>query len=302
VLAGAAIAFAVTERLKLEQSPVTGTRVTKVFSPICRCETRRATIAFRLRKPYRVELNVIDAEGREVRRLLDGARLERGAHEFAWNGRGDDGRLLPEGRYRPKLELDRGARTIVLPNPIRLDVTAPRVNVLGVEPRAFSPDSDGRADGVRVRYRVNERARATLHVNGIARVRSRFRPLRGALSWYGRVEGRTRPPGEYALAVGAADLAGNLARLARAGTVRLRYLELDQATVRARPGAIVRIGVSTDVPSARWTLRRGRRIVESGAARPTGVVLRAPQRPGRYRLSVEAGGYRALALVVVRRA
>ena len=41
LLAGSALAFGVAERLKLEKSPVAGTEVDKVFSPVCRCPQRR---------------------------------------------------------------------------------------------------------------------------------------------------------------------------------------------------------------------------------------------------------------------
>ena len=121
LLVGSAVAFGVAERLKVEKSPVAGTMVDKVFSPVCRCPQRRAMISFRLRRADRLKLSLLDDEGREIRILVSGERAARGPHEFLWNGRDDDGRLVPEGRYRPKVELGRADRTIVLPNPIRVD-------------------------------------------------------------------------------------------------------------------------------------------------------------------------------------
>ena len=43
LLAATAAAFAITERLKLTPSPILGTRVSKTFSPICRCATGSAS-------------------------------------------------------------------------------------------------------------------------------------------------------------------------------------------------------------------------------------------------------------------
>ena len=64
---------------------------------------------------------------------------------------------MPEGRYRPKVELGRADRTIVLPNPInrRRDRARP-CGSSPSGPRALSPDGDGRGDIVRVRYRASE--------------------------------------------------------------------------------------------------------------------------------------------------
>jgi len=300
LLAGSAVSFAVSEKLKLEKSPISHTRVDKVFSPLCGCPSRRAQIRFRLRRSDRVRLSIIDAEGRETRRLVDGRRLGRGFHHFTWNGRDDAGRLVPEGRYRPKVELDRARRTIVLPNPIRVDVTRPRLSVVGVEPRVISPDGDGRGDRVLVRYRMSERAHALLFVNGVQRVRTRSQRPAWQLAWYGKLAGRSLPPGRYRIALVAQDLAGNRSRRVAAGVVRIRYVEIERRRLRVRPGGPLRLSVSTDAAGVRYALRRGSSVVAAGAAGHR-LVLRAPRRPGRYVLSVEAAGHRARALVLVTR-
>ena len=50
VLLGAtAAAFVITERLKLQPSPITHVFVTKVFSPTFECDTDLAVVGFRLR-------------------------------------------------------------------------------------------------------------------------------------------------------------------------------------------------------------------------------------------------------------
>ena len=301
LLVGSAVAFGVAERLKVEKSPVAGTAVDKVFSPVCKCPQRRASIAFRLRRADRLELSLLDDEGREVRRLVDGERAVRGPHEFFWNGRDDDGRLVPEGRYRPKVELGRADRTIVLPNPITVDLTPPTVRVLSTRPRAISPDGDGHGDIARVRYRGNERIHGLLYVNGRFRVLSRSQRQGGVLQWVGGAPGGGKlPPARYRLSVQAKDLAGNLSRRVPAGAVELRYIHLGERRLTAAPGQIVRVEAEADAPRVQWLLRRGSSVVLRGTARRA-VRLRAPELPGRYVLVVSAAGHAARALLVVRR-
>jgi hypothetical protein len=301
LLAGSALAFGVAERLKLEKSPVAGTEVDKVFSPVCKCPQRHARIAFRLRRADRLTLSLLDSEGKRVRTLVDGERYNRGLHHFFWNGRGADGRLAPEGLYRPKVVLGNADRTIVLPNPIRVDVTRPSVAVTLVKPRLISPDSDGHGDVVRVRYRANERVRGILLVNGLRRVLSSRQRLTGQLEWTAGGSGvRTLPPGTYRLAVQAQDLAGNLSKIAPAGPVRLRYIGLAPLRADAKPGALVSYAASTDALRVRWVLRRGSSVVKRGLAGRK-IRLRAPNAAGRYVLTARVAGHRAHATLLVRK-
>jgi hypothetical protein len=59
LLGATAAAFAVSERLKLEPSPITKTRVAKVFSPVCNCSQRVARVQFRLRRTDRLTVQVL---------------------------------------------------------------------------------------------------------------------------------------------------------------------------------------------------------------------------------------------------
>ena len=54
LLVATALAFVYTEKLKLTLSPILGTKVDKVLSPVCDCETSAAAISFRLRKGDRI--------------------------------------------------------------------------------------------------------------------------------------------------------------------------------------------------------------------------------------------------------
>lgn len=299
LLVGSAAAFGVAERLKVEKAPVTGTEVDKVFSPVCKCPQRRARIAFRLRRSDRLELTLLDEEGREVRTLVDGERAVKGPHEFFWNGRDDSGRVVPEGRYRPKVELGRADRTIVLPNPIGVDVTSPTVKVVSRRPHAISPDGDGYGDIVRVRYRANERVNGLLFVNGRLRVVGRSQRQAGVLQWVGgAARGGKLPPGRYRLSVQARDLAGNLSNRVPAGVIPLRYVRLNERIVSAAPGDVVRVGIEADAPRVEWLLRRGSSVVARGRARSE-IRFRAAE-PGRYTLVATVGDHADRAAVVVR--
>src|ERR1051325_7947784 len=70
LLGGSAAAFAFTEHLKLEKSPVYNTQVGKQLGPNCRCQHDHVGIQFTLRKPDRLSLVVVDSDGKLVRTLL----------------------------------------------------------------------------------------------------------------------------------------------------------------------------------------------------------------------------------------
>ena len=108
LLGGTAAAFAVTEGLKLQRSPITSTQVPlKVFSPVCGCSRRFAPIAFRLRKADRVTVKIENDQGTIVRTLVAGKASARGRFSVSWDGRDDAGNLLPQGSYKPRVHLAR---------------------------------------------------------------------------------------------------------------------------------------------------------------------------------------------------
>jgi len=59
----------------------------------------RTTIQFTLTDPARVILEIYDAAGRHVRRLIDGRMMSAGTHRTPWNGRDDTGREVASGVY-----------------------------------------------------------------------------------------------------------------------------------------------------------------------------------------------------------
>ncbi|HVN61825.1 MAG TPA: FlgD immunoglobulin-like domain containing protein [Gaiellaceae bacterium] len=289
LLAATAGAFALTESLKLEKSPITGTKVAKTFSPVCNCPTRTARIAFRLRTANRLTVAIVDSDGKVVRTLVRGRSVPRGLAVLHWNGRDDAGQLLPDGSYKPRVHLSSDRRTILLPNPILLDTHPPRAAILSVVPQVFTP-GHGR---VTVTYRVSEPAGVILYVNGVRRVRSRFHPTRGKIQWYGTVGSVQLPAGGYRLRLAGIDLAGNLGPRTAPRSVRIRYIEPSTPLVRVRAGGPVVVHYLPALP-VRWVLD-GR----SGFAQRGVVRLRAPGQPGRYGLFLSRDSHGARVTVVV---
>lgn len=284
LLGATAAAFAFTERLKLERSPITGTKVDKVFSPVCECARDVAVISFVLRRPETVTVDILDPGGEPIRTLVRKRREPPGRVSYVWDGRDERDRIVEEGIYRPRVELERHGRTIVLPNPIRVDRTAPVIRLLQVYPRVFSPDGDGRGDRVTATWASDERARGMMLVDGRRRVISRFRRTQGRLVWFGRIDGKPVRPGTYELRLRGVDRAKNLSSRTRAVEVRVRYVELVRDRIEVAAGRRFAVRVSADARTFRW-LFAGRRGVGGGAV----LRLRAPDTPGTYPLYVVVG-------------
>jgi hypothetical protein len=290
LLGGTAAAFALTEGLKLQKGKITAARVDKVFSPTCGCTTRRAGIQFRLPQSDVVTVSVVSG-GHVVRTLARSVGVGAGWHTYYWNGKDDHGRRLKDGSYRPRVKLEDAGRTFTLPNPITLDTKRPQIRLVRYQ-HTFSPDGDHQRDLVRIRYRIDEPARALLYVNGQEKIRARLIDASGGLLlWRGGI--RPLPAGRYGLVLKAQDAAGNLSAASPPFYVRVRYIELARHRIKARARQAFTVGVLTDALSFSWRL--GRR---TGTAH--GGVLRVrADRPGWYRLIVTTNGHSDRALVQV---
>ena len=197
-----ATAFAVTQRLKLEPSPISKTRVSDIFSPVCRCATKAASIDFSLRSPDHLRIAIRTDSG-EVN-VAEGS-FPRGDVHVRWDGRDGSGELVPDGTYYPLVQLQRAGRTIDLPNPIRVDTIRPSIRLRSFRPRVFRPGTQK----LTVTYTVSEHAHALLFVDGRRRVFTASKRLRYLLHWSGKVHGRAIRPGRHKLKLVAEDLAGN---------------------------------------------------------------------------------------------
>jgi FlgD Ig-like domain len=298
LLVATAVAFAVTERLKLAKSPVYGTHVYPKtgFSPKCGCARGKTTIQIRLRHADDVGLRILNAKNKEVRDLGTVA-APRGQNVFRWDGRTDGNVIAPDGRYRAELHLARQHRTIILPNLVELDTKPPLVKSVTVNRDVFSPDGDQQADFVRVSYELSKPGHVNLYLGGKRILRTYRHPARGAFSWYGLANGTKLEPGSYTLEVGAVDAAGNSTPTKDRWRerVRLRYIELASSRITVPRGRRFSIGVSTDAKQYAWRLGDRKSVA-------TGPVLRllASTRHGRYTLTVSEQGHVSRATVIVR--
>jgi hypothetical protein len=309
LLGGTVAAFAVTEALKLERSPVTGPRFDSRFSPTCGCDTAVARLSVRLRTTDVVDAVIVDDEGESVRTLADDRAQEPGRTAFVWSGLDDAGRLVPDGAYRLRLHFEDSRRTILLPNEVVVDTKPPGVTLVEVTRRKLSPDGDGRRDRTWLVYSSTEKAAPLLFVDGQLEGEAEPRRAKSRILWKGRLGKRLLRAGPHLLALRVRDTAGNLSTVTDVVPVRIRYVELPRNVLRARPGAQIRVGIDTDVRRYSWVLRRLRaggpgRVALAGTSRRKTLALRLPRSlaPGRYRLVVRDGrGHQDRAFVLVRR-
>ena len=219
---------------------------------------------------------IVDSDGHVVRTLLTPTPVRAGRQRFGWDGRSDAGQVVPPGTYKPRLHLSNERRTILMPNPIKVDPTPPTIALVSLVPRVFSPGSAFRRHVVLVRYRTSEPARALLYVNGV-------------LHWFGT----GLPAGRYRLTLKAVDLAGNVSAGVPLGVVRIRYVEIRPHVLRALAGTRIGFRIVAGARRVDWHFGNS-----GGTTRPGLLVLRAPK-PGRYRLVVTVNGHKAQALAIV---
>jgi hypothetical protein len=290
LLGGSAAAFAVTERLKLERSPILATKVDKVVSPT---SGTRAKIFFRLRQADDVSVGIVAESGKVVRSLPRPRRRHAGLQRFFWDGRDDAGVVVKDGAYKPRVHLPNEHRTILLPNPILVDTVGPRISRGRLNLTVFSPDGDYRRDYLLLHYRASEPSRALLYANGRLVVKTQAFSTAGTVQWFGRETGVPLPAGRYRLELRALDEANNLGRPSRVFTVRIRFITLARHLIRVRAGGRIVVSVSTDARFYAWRL--GSR---HGRVRNRTLAIAAGA-PGRYQLVVSERGFSDRASVVV---
>jgi hypothetical protein len=252
---------------------------------------KTASIQFVLRKPGRLTVEIVNGSGTVVRTLARSKPANRGAQLFNWNGRGDNAEVVPDGTYRPRVHLSAEHRTILLPNPIRMDATAPVIALVSVRPRVLAPFAK-RHNFVRIHYRTNELAQALLYVDGEPKTHVRRFLRDGNFNW-GPKAAQYLSPGPHRLRLRSIDRATNLGPPSRALTIVARDVEVRPQLVRVRAGR--RFGFRI-LNAQRYAVHLG--SLHEQRSGPL-LVLRAPKLPGRYVLRVATDGHVARAAVVV---
>lgn len=301
LLAATAAAFALTERAKLELSPIYGTQPDQVFSPDSKDPRKKnAHIDFRVRKSENIDAWIQDSGGRRVDTLL----THRSVHpherlQLVWDSFTPSGIGVSDGTYHAVVKLERSHRTIVMPSDIKVDTSPPHITARPpTKYPIISPDGDGHADTFRIPYAVSEPAHAILLLRGKQVVYMNGQKTTGTLVWNGKAKVggvvKPLPPGRYVLAVAARDRAGNQSTGVRFAIGQVRYLTLARTRVVVRPGGRFALRVSTDAPQVDWLLHGRHGTLPRGT-----LHLRAPKSAGVYRLYLTVGSHTAVCSVVV---
>src|SRR5215204_6049115 len=148
-------AFFVTQQLKSEDPLVLRFAAKpKQLSPNGDRYRDSTDVGFDLSEPAKVTFSIMDGEGNEVRRLVDDRELAGDAkHRFAWNGRDDDGAVVPDGVYRMRVVRRDEGRVIDSAKRVRIDRVAPRVAIESAEPEVIAPREPGQRPQVKIAYR-----------------------------------------------------------------------------------------------------------------------------------------------------
>jgi hypothetical protein len=305
LLVATAAAFAITEHLKLEKSPIYGVQVSNghsggrraapaVFSPVCHCTTRQATVQITLRHTGHVTVTIVDSHHRTVATIAPDVLMRaRRSRTFLWRGRTDAGVRVPDGVYYPWVQLPRHIYRFI--NKITVDTVPPKVLSpprVKQQPVFFA----GRGRSVAISYSFSENAHAIVYLDGRKVVLGRQTRPSSTIKWAGKVDFKSIPAGRYVLSIGAVDLAGNEtpASERKDVTVVLRYVQVTPGRTTVKAGRHFKVHVET--AARRYTWRLGQR---HGERRGKTLRLRAPTTPGTYRLVVTANGHVTTSVVRV---
>ena len=157
---------------------------------------------------------------------------------------------------------------------------------------------------MRIAYVASEAANAVILVDGTVAGHGHLHGQgKASVGWDGTVQGKHLPAGRYSITLRARDRGGNFSRVSTPLEVRIRFVEVEPASIIVRRGSRLRFRVSSDAQTVSWRLMRGGRSVLAGTDRPGLVAVELPirVRVGRYTLRLREGAYSAHATVRVLR-
>lgn len=321
LVAATVAAFFVAQKIKNEPSTIQSVRHATLISP--NGDGRLDTIGFslRLQEADHVTLTIVDEDGDPVKVILDdrnlGAYENLDGGEVRWDGRDEDGKVVPDGRYRLRITLRDRGRTAVDDTSIRVDTAPPTPTILRVEP---APDGGGpailpRENGGDVTA-IFKKARADASIAvyrtspDVKLIRARdIAPGTTRWAWDGTDESGSRvPDGTYVFVARWRDEAGNFGNsvpVDRAGLpvpaasypglggATVRYVAVSPPQEAVKAGAKATFGVDTRGEPYRWALRRaGGRTIKNGRADRSPLTLEIPRaNAGLYELVITAGSH-----------
>jgi len=303
-------AFFTAQRLKGEPAVAQVLGLRHVFSPNGDHVKDVNRFSVVLHEHAEVSVDVVDAAGDAVRRLVDAATVSPNKPlQLRWNGRTDAGRRVPDGRYRVRVTLRREGRSVTVPRTTLVDTRAPRPRVRQITPGPIVGPVAGpvQIDVGSVSRRLLKSARIYRLDAGEPRVVAEVPPVTDTrtLTWNGQAGGKPAPPGVYVVQVTARDRAGNEG--STPATIPANREDargkpgLTVRTIAAAPpvrpvtsGQKVRVNVDARGKPYRWRLRRlgESRPVKHGQAKAGQhqIQFTAPDgNSGLYYLELAAG-------------
>jgi hypothetical protein len=313
-------AFFVTQQLKSE-FPLVLRFATQpsAFSPNGDGFKDSTRVGFDLSEPAAVTFSVVDSEGNEVRRLADNRPLPGSSHNrFVWDGRDDEGNLVPDGIYRMRVVRRDEGRVINSLKEVVVDTVPPSVRLVSAKPGVIAPGEPGQDTRVTIRYQGPRNHRPVFRVfrtdDGPPRVVQRFRGDESKTGvWDGLLRGHAPDEGDYAFNVEVRDKAGNHgfapAEIPRADVAAPGTGAAVRPFTLAGPVDVVAAGAAVPLEAGPFDrtlafamsrlgspaiLRKGERI--GGRFR---VHVPRDAKTGVYMVRVRAGGHRAVWPLVV---
>ena len=323
-------AFFAAQKLKTSAPIVISFRLKlKTISPNGDGRADNQQITFLLKRSEVVDVSVVDQRGDNVRELVSGVQLPayRMIGPIIWNGRTDDGRIAPDGRYRIAIRLRREGRRIVVPKLFHVDDTPPKVVVNSIGPDASAgPEVLPRRDNQPAQI-VNSTA---AHDGQLKIFRTWPRPVQlvatvplknGSTtgSWDGHGDdGKAVRAGTYLVVAETRDQAGVLgtsvpldaAGLPRTvygqplpghGGITVRTIAVEPPLLPVEAGAPVGVNVDGSGNRFGWNLSRlNGAAVRHGASAAAEVFVRPPGKASQlYLFTANRGSNRAAAPLAV---
>lgn len=315
ILVGATFsAFFVAQRLKSSEPVIDVRRITQNFSPNGDGKRDVNRISIRLRVADDATVDVVNLDGDRVKRLADNVAMRPYRPlRLEWDGTGDDGRTVPDGKYRLRVALRAENRSATIQKTMRVDTQAPGTEVCVGFPCAKSEKGNIISQGDR-EVKIYVRRVSPFYATQFKILRTdtgeptvvRTHSIPGKRHrwvWDGRDDdGEPLPPGTYIVQAQVRDKAGNVA-LTPAEIV-------PGADIPGRPGVTVR-GIAAQPPlrpvtagrrvevfvdsrgaSYRWRVRRvgDRAVRDRGSETDQHLSFPAPDGPsGVYLLELRSG-------------
>jgi FlgD Ig-like domain len=321
LLVGATFAaFFAAQRVKGEPAVARVLTLARVFSPNGDGKKEVNRFEVDLRERSEVSVDVVDAAGESVRRLVDEATAGPGRPlRLSWDGRTDGGAHVRDGRYRVRVTLRQEGRSVVVPRTTLVDTRPPRPRVKSIEPGPIAAPRSGpyRIEVGSVSNRLVKRGTVYRIDDGPARVVATLPPVRDSrtLEWDGMVRGKPAPVGSYLVQVRARDRAANIGTTPAdvppergegrgSPVIVVRAIAAEMAARPVTAGQRVRLNVDARGRPYRWRLRRvgsNRPALRGRAAASEPVELTAPSGDsGLYLLELFAGRHEAAVPLAVQ--